>query len=70
MNKAAYLMNENEYEIASLDILQLAESSRCSAYDCEFVALAKYLGVSLVTLDKKVLKAFPQYAISLENYIQ
>ena len=69
MNKAIHLMNENEYDVISLDVLQLAESSGCSAYDCEFVALAENLGVSLVTSDKKVLKAFPQYTISLEKYI-
>ena len=70
MNEATHLMNENEYEVISLDVLQLAESSGCSAYDCEFVALAKDLGVSLITSDKKVLKAFPQYTISLDKYIQ
>lgn len=70
MNEATHLMNKNEYNVISLDVLQLAESSGCSAYDCEFVALAKDLGISLVTLDKKVLKAFPQYTISLEKCIQ
>ena len=70
MNEAVHLMNEHEYDVISLDVLQLAESSGCSAYDCEFVALAKDLGVSLVTSDKKVLKAFPQYTTSLDNYIQ
>lgn len=70
MNAAVHLMNEHEYDVISLDVLQLAESSGCSAYDCEFVALAKNLGVSLVTSDKKILKTFPQYTISLDNYIQ
>ena len=70
MNAATHLMTENEYNVISLDVLQLTESSGCSAYNCEFVALAKDLGVSLITSDKKVLKAFPKYTISLDKYIQ
>ena len=70
MNEAVHLMNDNEYDVTSLDVLKLAELSGCSAYDCEFVALAKDLGISLITSDKKVLKAFPEYTISLEDYIQ
>lgn len=70
MNEAANLMNDNEYDVISLDVLKLAELSECSAYDCEFVALAKDLDIPLITLDKKVLKAFPQYTISLDSYIQ
>jgi predicted nucleic acid-binding protein len=30
--------------VASEQVLQLATSSRCSAYDCEFVAAAQQLG--------------------------
>ena len=69
MNEATHLMNDNEYDVTSLDVLKLAEISECSAYDCEFVALAKDLGIKLITLDNKVLEAFPQDTISLENYI-
>ena len=37
----------------------------CSAYDCEFVALAMTLGVKLVTMDGKLLKAFPGHTVAL-----
>jgi predicted nucleic acid-binding protein len=40
----------------------------CSAYDCEFVALAKYLGLPLVTVDKQILAQFTGTAISLEKF--
>jgi predicted nucleic acid-binding protein len=46
--------------------MQLVNRSECSAYDCEFVALAKYLGVPLVTADNKLLREFPGIAKSLE----
>lgn len=36
--------------------------SDCTAYDCEFVALAMQLGTKLVTADKKLLRSFPEHA--------
>ncbi len=48
--------------VASEQVLQLANSSRCSAYDCEFVAAARQLGMPLVTEDRAVLVAFPDVA--------
>ena len=40
-------------------ILDLARASGCTAYDCEYVALAMQLDVPLVTSDKEVRRAFP-----------
>jgi hypothetical protein len=42
----------------------------CSAYDCEFVALAQYLKTSLVTSDRDVLRAFPQIALSPDRFLE
>lgn len=57
-----------EVEVDSAEVLMLAEESGCSAYDCEFVALARRLAVPLVTNDQQVLKAFPSIAIGLDAY--
>jgi predicted nucleic acid-binding protein len=65
--EAESLLAEGEYEPDSLQVLRLVQTSDCSAYDCEFVALARHLGVRLVTQDKKVLAAFPEIAVSLSN---
>lgn len=65
----AFLQGE-EYTVNSTDILRLVTNTACSAYDCEFVALAQDLGIRLVTLDKKVLQDFPSTAVSLEQFIQ
>ncbi|MGE3979277.1 MAG: type II toxin-antitoxin system VapC family toxin [Nitrospira sp.] len=53
-----------EYSVISRHVLTLADRSGCSAYDCEFVALAQDLGIPLVTTDQQILKAFPSLAIS------
>ena len=66
LEQAEELLGDHEYEVPSTDIMQLVNQSECSAYDCEFVALAKYLGVPLVTADNKLLREFPGIAKSLE----
>ncbi len=63
--QAEALLSDREYEVSSFDILHLASDSGCSAYDCEFVSLATRLSVPLVTIDKKILAAFPSIAVSL-----
>ena len=57
-----------EYEVSSLDVLSLVNKSACSAYDCEFVALARGLGVKLVTMDKKLAGSFPDSAVLLTEF--
>lgn len=68
MQRAETLMQGKEYEVSSAQALSLAASSRCSAYDCEFVALAQNLAVPLVTSDGQVLSAFPTTAVSVDNF--
>jgi predicted nucleic acid-binding protein len=46
--------------------METVAASHCSAYDCEYVALAADLGVTLVTSDNQILKAFPAVAMSLK----
>jgi predicted nucleic acid-binding protein len=69
LRQALMLMKGREYEVASFQVMELVASSECSAYDCEFVALAGDLGIPLVTADKKILKAFPQISVSLDDYV-
>ena len=69
IQQAEELLNNNEYKVTSAHIMQLVNSSSCSAYDCEFVALAQYLDIPLITSDKKILNEFPKVAKSLDRYL-
>ena len=60
--EAEALLSANEHVVDSTDVLKLVRGSDCSAYDCEFVALAKSLNVSLYTMDAKLLRSFPETA--------
>ncbi len=64
--EAESLLADAEFEIDSLSVLELARNSDCSAYDCEFVALARRLDTRLFTMDGKLLKAFPDVAVALD----
>ena len=62
-------MDGGIHEPSYPDVLDLAVRSGCTAYDCEFVALARQLGVPLVTSDRQVLQAFPETALSPEAFV-
>jgi Predicted nucleotide-binding protein len=64
-SEAEDLMAGSEFEVDSNTVLELVRDSDCSAYDCEFIALAIQLDTHLITVDKKLLRAFPAYARAL-----
>lgn len=64
IDEAERWLSGREYSVVSRQVLELASRSGCSAYDCEFVALAQDLEVPLVTNDRQILKAFPTVARS------
>jgi predicted nucleic acid-binding protein len=68
MNRAEGLMKDNGYRMDSSRVLRLAADSGCSAYDCEFVALALDLGVPLVTSDRALIEKFKPAAVSMKSF--
>ena len=70
MEAATGLMRGREYQVVSHRVLNLAAASTCSAYDCEFVALARDLGVSLVTADRQILQEFGDVAVPLNDFVR
>jgi predicted nucleic acid-binding protein len=70
---AAYLnvqkdLGANEYSVPTERVIKLVLASDCTAYGCEYVALAMDLDVPLVTADKQVLRAFPKIAVSMAEF--
>lgn len=59
----------NEYSVKSTNVLALAKESGCSAYDCEFISVAKSLNSKLITADKKLIAAFPSMAMTAKDYL-
>ncbi len=58
--RASEIIGTEEYEVETSEVLRLSKHSKCSAYDCEYVALAEYLDLEFVTADTKLAKAFPK----------
>ena len=52
-----------EREVDSVSVMELVAASACSAYDCEFIALARSMEIPLVTEDARVLREFPRTAV-------
>jgi predicted nucleic acid-binding protein len=63
--EAEDLLRNSEFEVDSVEVLEFVRESDCSAYDCEFIALAAKLHAKLVTVDKKLLRAFPSHCTPL-----
>ena len=62
------LLGGHEFSVPGERVLDLVASSPCSAYDCEYVALAEELAVPLVTSDRQVLRAFSGLAVSPKDF--
>ena len=62
-------LRAGEHLVEDEAVLALATASRCSAYDCEYAALASALGTVLVTEDKALRNAFPRLCRSLAEML-
>lgn len=69
MEQAEALMTPNEFQVNSTQVLSFVKDSTCSAYDCEFIALADDAGVPLLTFDQKILTEFPTLAMHPGNFV-
>ena len=70
IQEAELLMKGMEYLVPSLNILKLTKESQCSAYDCEFMALAQQFDLELVTSDTLIIKKFPGTAMHMSEFIK
>jgi predicted nucleic acid-binding protein len=69
MQAAEDLIGSQTFEVHSEPVLRLSQESGCTPYDCEYVALAKRLDVQLVTYDAEILDAFPDTAVSPDDFL-
>lgn len=70
MDSAMELLRGREYKVSSYEVLRLASESKCSAYYCEFIAVANDLKAPLITVDKQLLREFPLVAVSLNAFCE
>jgi len=69
MDEVHALMMEHERFVSSNLVLELVSMSKCTSYDCEYVALAKEMNLTLVTFDKEVVREFPGIAIFPQDFV-
>ena len=70
VRKAEASFEHCEFAVSSDAVLRLVARSNCTAYDCEFVALADAERVQLVTADRQILQEFPEISISLDKFVR
>ncbi len=68
MDRAEAQLASHEFLPLSSQVMAKVAASKCSAYDCEYVALAEDLDAKLVTSDKQILSQFPERAVSLRAF--
>lgn len=69
MRRAESHVVPGEVEITSDGVLDVVSAFGCTAYDAEYVVVAKELGIRLVTSDGELLRKFPEVAITAESFL-
>lgn len=68
MRRAELHLVPGEVSVASDDVLDIAGTFGCTAYDAEYIVIAKGLGIPLVTADTELLRKFPDIATTAESF--
>ena len=58
------------HEVTDQEVFAVVQESPLSAYDAEYVGLARRLACSLVTTDRVILEHYPHLAIRLQDFAQ
>lgn len=69
LDTAQDLIAGRTYAVAMTEALRLGAKSGCTAYDCQYVALARQLDCPLVTHDEEVLDAFSGIALHPDDFV-
>ena len=68
--RAAVVLAGHKHAIDSAVVLRTALASKLTAYDAEFVVVARALGVKLVTFDKQILAHCPDVAVHPAEFVR
>lgn len=68
-NNAVDLLGKSEHAVNMVNALNIAVKHGISAYDAQYVSLAKELSAFLLTEDSRLLKAFPDIALSAKAFL-
>ncbi|MBF0545281.1 MAG: type II toxin-antitoxin system VapC family toxin [Candidatus Riflebacteria bacterium] len=63
-------MQGAEHQVPSIQVLDLVNRSKCTAYDCEFIALAEQMSLPLITADVGLINSFPKIAKNIKSYVE
>lgn len=67
-DNAAKLLGGSEHEVNMKNAMKLAVKHDISAYDAQYVALAKEFETLLLTEDSRLLRKFPDICATLKEY--
>lgn len=69
MSAAEAMLDNGETAVSSADVMALIASSGCSAYDAEYISIARAFSVPLITGDRRLRERFPGLAVSAAEFI-
>lgn len=65
VDHASLVLGDRVFDVSHSDVLDVALNCGLTAYDAEFVVVARRLGVSLATADRAILRNAPDVAAPL-----
>jgi predicted nucleic acid-binding protein len=68
MRRAEAHMSRGEVVVTSDAVLDIVGTFGCTAYDAEYVVVARDLGLPLVTADAELLRKFPDVTMTAESF--
>jgi predicted nucleic acid-binding protein len=68
--RSTHLFASGEREVDMPHVLRLANQHDISAYDAQYVTLATAMSVPFVTEDQQLLQAFPEIAVSMQEFCE
>ncbi|MEP6508333.1 MAG: type II toxin-antitoxin system VapC family toxin [Gemmatimonadales bacterium] len=69
MSAAETMLSEGETQVSTADVMNIVAASGCSAYDAEYVSVARSFSIPLVTSDKRLRARFPKIAVSPAEFL-